>query len=304
MKSELEWKTNENLAAGKGATAQEFVAKVGDYKLEITVAPWGEGQLKINGQKVSQIENAKDRRQAFRGLADAAERYLQYQALQTDKSRKIPTFRAKLLEGKRGLIVGIANDQSIAWGCAKAFRGLGAETAVTYLNEKARKYVEPLARELQASILMPLDVRVEGQMEAVFKRISEEWGRLDFVVHSIAFAPKEALQGRVIDVPRDGFLTTMDVSCWTFIRMARLAEPLMRRGGTLFTMTYYGSQMVVENYNIMGVAKAALESSVRFMPFRQVLWRRGQPLESPSSIGCSTRPRQRRLREVSSASMT
>jgi enoyl-[acyl-carrier protein] reductase I len=177
----------------------------------------------------------------------------------------IPAFKAKLLEGKRGLIVGIANDQSIAWGCAKAFRGLGAELAVTYLNEKAKKYVEPLARELEAPIIMPLDVRTPGEMEVVFDRVAKQWGELDFLVHSIAFSPKEALQGRVVDVQRDGFLTTMDVSCWSFIGMARLAEPLMKRGGTLFTMTYYGSQMVVENYNIMGVAKAALESAVRYM---------------------------------------
>jgi enoyl-[acyl-carrier protein] reductase I len=177
----------------------------------------------------------------------------------------IPTVKAKLLEGKRGLIVGIANDQSIAWGCAKAFRALGAELAVTYLNEKAKKFVEPLARELEAPIFMTLDVRTPGQMEQVFSRITEDWGRLDFVVHSIAFSPKETLQGRVVDAPRDGFLTTMEISCWSFIRMAHLAEPLMTEGGTLFTMTYYGSQMVVENYNIMGVAKAALESSVRYM---------------------------------------
>ncbi|HWZ05956.1 MAG TPA: enoyl-ACP reductase FabI, partial [Bradyrhizobium sp.] len=177
----------------------------------------------------------------------------------------IPKVKAKLLEGKKGLIVGIANDQSIAWGCAKAFRAFGAEVAVTYLNDKAKKFVEPLARELEAPILMPLDVRTPGQMEAVFERIAEEWGELDFVVHSIAFSPKEALQGRVVDVDRDGFLATMDVSCWTFIRMAHLAEPLMRNGGTLFTMTYYGSQMVVKNYNIMGVAKAALESAVRYI---------------------------------------
>jgi enoyl-[acyl-carrier protein] reductase I len=177
----------------------------------------------------------------------------------------IPTVKAKLLEGKRGLIVGIANEQSIAWGCAKAFRALGAELAVTYLNDKAKKYVEPLARELDAPILLPLDVRLPGEMEAAFERIARDWGELDFVVHSIAFSPKEALQGRVVDVERDGFLTTMEVSCWSFIRMAKLAEPLMKRGGTLFTMTYYGSQMVVENYNIMGVAKAALESAVRYV---------------------------------------
>src|SRR5262245_28504568 len=112
----------------------------------------------------------------------------------------IPVVKAKLLEGKRGLIVGIANEQSIAWGCAKAFRAFGAELAVTYLNDKARKYVEPLARELEAPILMPLDVRTPGQMEAVFERIAKDWGKLDFVVHSIAFSPKDALQGRVVDV--------------------------------------------------------------------------------------------------------
>jgi enoyl-[acyl-carrier protein] reductase I len=176
----------------------------------------------------------------------------------------IPVARAPLLEGKRGLVIGIANDQSIAWGCAKAFRALGAELAVTYLNDKAKKFVEPLAQELEAPIFMPLDVRVAGQMEAVFDKIREQWGELDFAVHSIAFSPKEALQGRVVDVKQDGFLQTMDVSCWSFLRMAHLAEPLMKNGGTLFTMTYYGSQMVVENYNIMGVAKAALESAVRY----------------------------------------
>jgi enoyl-[acyl-carrier protein] reductase I len=112
---------------------------------------------------------------------------------------------------------------------------------------------------------MPMDIAVPGQIEAVFDRIRESWGGMDFLVHSIAFSPKETLQGRVTDADREGFLKTMDVSCWSFIRMAHLAEPLMSRGGTLFTMTYYGSQMVVENYNIMGVAKAALESAVRYL---------------------------------------
>jgi enoyl-[acyl-carrier protein] reductase I len=177
----------------------------------------------------------------------------------------IPTVKTKLLEGKRGLVVGIANENSIAWGCARAFRAFGAELAVTYLNDKAKKYVEPLARELEAPIVMPLDVNKSGQMEAVFDHIAEKWGKIDFVVHSIAFSPKDALQGRVVDVSREGFLTTMEVSCWTFIRMAHLAEPLMRKGGSLFTMTYYGSQIVVKNYNIMGVAKAALESAVRYI---------------------------------------
>jgi len=169
------------------------------------------------------------------------------------------------LKGRKGLIVDIATDQSIAWGCAKAFRSLGADLAVTYLNDKAKKFVEPLARELEAPIFMPLDVMTPGQMEAVFDEIGKQWGQLDFLVHSIAFSPKEALQGRLIDVKRDGFLVTMDVSCWSFIRMAHLAEPLMKNGGTLFTMTYYGSQVVVENYNIMGVAKAALECAVRYI---------------------------------------
>jgi enoyl-[acyl-carrier protein] reductase I len=177
----------------------------------------------------------------------------------------IPTAKAKLLEGKRGLIAGIANDSSIAWGCAKAFRALGCEIAVTYLNDKAKKFVEPLARELEAPIFMPLDVRAPGQMEALFERIAQDWGQLDFVVHSLAFSPKDALCGRVVDVPLEGFLTTMEVSCWSFIRMAKLAEPLMTKGGALFTMTYYGSQRVVKNYNIMGPAKAALESTVRYL---------------------------------------
>src|SRR5260370_38058515 len=125
----------------------------------------------------------------------------------------IPVAKVKLLEGKRGLVVGIANEQSIAWGCAKAFRALGAELAVTYLNDKATKYVQPLARELEAAIFMPLDVRTTGQMEAVCERIAMTWGELDFVVHSIAFSPKDTLQGRVVGVPCEGFLTTMEVSC-------------------------------------------------------------------------------------------
>lgn len=177
----------------------------------------------------------------------------------------ISSARVKLLEGKKGLIVGIANDQSIAWGCAKAFRAFGAELAVTYLNDKAKRYVEPLAQSLDARLVMPLDVQVPGQLEAVFERVAKRWNQLDFVLHSIAFSPKDALQGRVVDVPLSGFLTTMEVSCWSFIRIAHLAEPLMRKGGTLFTMTYYGSQVVVKNYNIMGVAKAALESAARYL---------------------------------------
>jgi enoyl-[acyl-carrier protein] reductase I len=170
-----------------------------------------------------------------------------------------------LLKGKKALVTGIANDQSIAWGCAKAFRALGADVAVTYLNDKSKPYVEPLARELQAPIFMPLDLQREGQLEAVFDKIGSQWGKLDLCLHSIAFAPKQDLQGRVVDCSKEGFLLAMEISCWSFIRMAKLAEPLMKQGGTLYTMTYYGSQMVVEHYNVMGPVKAALESATRYL---------------------------------------
>lgn len=170
-----------------------------------------------------------------------------------------------LLKGKKALVTGIANDQSIAWGCAKAFHAFGADVAVTYLNEKSKRFVEPLAKELNAPILMPLDLQKPGELEAVFDAVKEKWGTLDIVLHSIAFAPKDDLHGRVVDCSRDGFLLAMELSCWSFIRMAKLTEPLMKNGGTLFTMTYYGSQMVVENYNIMGPVKAALESATRYL---------------------------------------
>ncbi|MBY0561032.1 enoyl-ACP reductase FabI [Hyphomicrobium sp.] len=170
-----------------------------------------------------------------------------------------------LLMGKKALVTGIANDQSIAWGCAKAFRFFGADVAITYLNDRAKPHVEPLAKEIDAPIFMRLDVQQEGQLERVFETIDKEWGRLDLCVHSIAFAPKEDLQGRVVDCSKDGFLQAMEISCWSFIRMAKLSEPLMKSGGALFTMTYYGSQMVVEHYNIMGPVKAALESATRYM---------------------------------------
>jgi enoyl-[acyl-carrier protein] reductase I len=176
-----------------------------------------------------------------------------------------PNRQGQAALGKKGPCGGYRKRAIDSVGCAAAFRAFGADLAITYLNDKSKKYVDPLARELESKIVMPLDVRVPGQMEAVFDRISKEWGRLDFVVHSIAFSPKDALHGRVVDVPLEGFLTTMQVSCWTFLRMAQLAEPLMKKGGTLFTMTYYGSQTVVKNYNIMGVAKAALESAVRYV---------------------------------------
>jgi enoyl-[acyl-carrier protein] reductase I len=169
------------------------------------------------------------------------------------------------LTGKRGLVVGIANDQSIAYGCARAFKFLGAELALSYYNDKAKPHVEPLAEKLEATIFEPLNVQVEGQLEALFATIEKRWGRLDFILHSIAFAPRDDLHGRVTDCSKEGFLQAMDVSCHSFIRMARLAEPLMTNGGTLFTMTFFGAQKVVENYNLMGPVKAALESSVRYL---------------------------------------
>ena len=169
------------------------------------------------------------------------------------------------LAGKKVLVIGIANDSSIAYGCARAFRRIGAELAVTWLNEKARPHVEPLARELEASIMMPCDVSVPGELEAVFDRIRSTWGRLDVALHSIAFAPKEDLQGRLVDSSAEGFAKAMDVSCHSFLRMARLAEPLMTDGGTLLAMSYLGAERVVPNYNLMGPVKAALESCVRYL---------------------------------------
>ncbi|GAB3444623.1 enoyl-ACP reductase FabI [Insolitispirillum peregrinum] len=169
------------------------------------------------------------------------------------------------LHGKKGLIVGIANDQSIAYGCAKVFRDMGAELAVTFLNEKARPYVVPLAETLSAELMGPCDVRESGELKDVFAQIEQTWGKLDFVLHSIAFAPKEDLHGRVVDCSREGFSMAMDVSCHSFIRMARYAEPLMTDGGTLLTVSFYGSEKVVDHYNVMGPVKAALESVTRYM---------------------------------------
>jgi enoyl-[acyl-carrier protein] reductase I len=169
-----------------------------------------------------------------------------------------------MLKGKRGLVVGIANADSIAYGCAAKLRAFGAELAVTWLNAKAEPHVRPLAEQLGATLAMPLDVEEPGQLEAVFARIAEVWGGLDFVIHSIAFAPRDDLHGRVVDCSAEGFAQAMRVSCWSFLRMAHLAEPLMQDGGVLVTMSYYGADKVVENYNMMGPVKAALEASVRY----------------------------------------
>lgn len=169
------------------------------------------------------------------------------------------------LDGKKGLVVGIANEHSIAWGCAQAYRAAGAELAVTWLNERARPYVEPLARQLDATIAMPLDVTAPAQMAALFDAIRERWGRLDFVLHAIAFAPKADLQGRVTDSSAAGFAEAMDISCHSFLRLAHLAEPLMQGGGSLLTMSYLGADEVVDHYGLMGPVKAALEASVRYL---------------------------------------
>jgi enoyl-[acyl-carrier protein] reductase I len=172
-----------------------------------------------------------------------------------------------VLKGSKALVVGIANEHSIAYGCARAFRELGADLAITYLNEKARPYVEPLARELEAPIFLPLDVSTEGQLEAVFEAIDKRWGRLDILVHSIAFAPKEDLQGGLLNCSAAGFARAMDVSCHSFVRMARLAAPLMSHGGTMFAMSYYGANKVIPTYSVMGPVKAALESSCRYLAY-------------------------------------
>ena len=171
------------------------------------------------------------------------------------------------LKGKKALVAGIANEHSIAYGCAKAFRELGADLAITYLNEKAKTYVEPLAKALEAQIFMPLDVSKQGELEALFTKIEKDWGQLDILVHAMAFAPKEDLQGGLLNCSAEGFAKAMDISCHSFIRMARLAAPLMKDGGTLFTMTFHGAQKVVSNYNVMGPVKAALEASCRYLAF-------------------------------------
>lgn len=169
------------------------------------------------------------------------------------------------LAGKRGLVVGIANQHSIAAGCAAAFAEAGADLAITYLNDKAMPFVEPVAKTLGASILVPCDVRIPGQLDAVFERIEADWGTLDFLLHSIAFAPREDLHTSVVNCSPEGFALAMDVSCHSFIRMAKLAAPLMKNGGCLLTVSFYGADRVVENYNLMGPVKAALEASVRYI---------------------------------------
>jgi enoyl-[acyl-carrier protein] reductase I len=170
-----------------------------------------------------------------------------------------------MLRGKRGLVVGVANENSIAFGCASKLRAFGAELAITYANEKSERYVRPLAEQIQAGLILPLNVERAGEMDGVFDRIRAEWGRLDFLIHSIAFAPREDLHGRVVDCSLAGFQQAMRVSCYSLIEMARLAEPLMTDGGAILTMSYYGADKVVHHYNVMGPVKAALQATVRYL---------------------------------------
>lgn len=171
------------------------------------------------------------------------------------------------LKGKRGLVVGIANEHSIAYGCAKKFCKVNAELATTFLNEKAEPFMRSLAEQLKSPIILPCDVQKEEEIVALFEAIAQQWGKLDFMLHSIAFAPQSDLQGRVVDCTKEGFLEAMDISCHSLIRMSKYAEPLMKTGGSILTMTYYGSQKIIQNYNLMGVVKAALESAVRYLAY-------------------------------------
>ncbi|MFO1238220.1 MAG: enoyl-ACP reductase FabI [Alphaproteobacteria bacterium] len=168
------------------------------------------------------------------------------------------------LAGQKALVVGVANEHSIAWGCAKALKTQGADIALTWLNESAERYVQPLAEELGAEIVGPLDVSRPGQTEAIFAEIAARWGRLDALLHSIAFAPKADLHGRVVDCSAEGFALAMDISVHSFLRMIRLAEPLMTEGGACLSVSFFGSSRVVRHYNMMGPVKAALESVVRY----------------------------------------
>jgi enoyl-[acyl-carrier protein] reductase I len=172
-----------------------------------------------------------------------------------------------ILNDMKALVTGIANEHSIAYGCAKAFHELGAKLAITYLNDKTKPYVEPLATALDAPIFMPLDASRHSELEAVFERIDKEWGSLDILVHSIAWAPKDDLQGGLLNCSSEGFASAMDISCHSFVRMARLAAPLMKNGGTMLTMSYHGANKVVPNYNVMGPVKAALEACARYLAY-------------------------------------
>lgn len=167
------------------------------------------------------------------------------------------------LSNKKALVVGVANEQSIAWGIARSLAQAGAQVALTYLNERAKPHVQPLAESISSPIFMPLDVRNEHEAEALFQRIADEWGKLDTLVHSIAFAPKQDLHGRVVDTSLEGIELSIDISVHSFIRLVKRSEPLMQEGGSCMTMSFYGAEKVVEHYNLMGPVKAALEATTR-----------------------------------------
>ena len=169
------------------------------------------------------------------------------------------------LKGRKALVVGIANSDSLAWWAARHLRDAGADLAITYLNDKAKPHVAPLAKELEAQFLLRCNVAAEGELEAVFKTLGDAWGGVDIVFHAVAWARKDDLHGRLADCSSEGFAESMLVSCHSFIRMARLAEPLMQQGGCLLTLSYYGAEKVVDHYNVMGPVKAALEASVRYL---------------------------------------
>lgn len=172
---------------------------------------------------------------------------------------------SQLMQGKRGLIMGLANDKSIAWGIAKALGEAGAEMAFSYQGDALRKRVEPLAQSLGSDFVIPCDVGDEASIDAVFKEIESRWGSLDFIVHAIGFSDKSELRGRYVDTTRDNFKMTMDISVYSFTAVVQRAEKLMHNGGSALTLTYYGAEKVMPHYNVMGVAKAALEASVRYM---------------------------------------
>jgi enoyl-[acyl-carrier protein] reductase I len=170
-----------------------------------------------------------------------------------------------IMEGKRGLIMGVANERSLAWGIAKAVSAHGAELAFTFQGEALEKRVRPLAETLGSSFVLDCDVSNAASVAAVFMALSERWGRLDFLVHAIAFSDKEELKGKYVDTSRGNFLRTLEISCYSFTDLCRRAAPLMTNGGSLLTLTYYGAERVMPHYNVMGVAKAALEASVRYI---------------------------------------
>jgi enoyl-[acyl-carrier protein] reductase I len=170
-----------------------------------------------------------------------------------------------IMEGKRGLIMGVANERSLAWGIAKAVSGHGAELAFTFQGEALEKRVRPLAETLGSTFVLDCDVTNEASVAAVFAALSERWGRLDFLVHAIAFSDKEELKGKYVETTRGNFLRTLEISCYSFTDLCRRAAPLMTNGGSLLTLTYYGAERVMPHYNVMGIAKAALEASVRYI---------------------------------------